>query len=455
MKTTVRLLLLILLMSLFHGVTEAQPYDEQIFIDLTRPQEAELWNVTSHDTSQGPAGYQDGKFVIATAKGQAPAFMERTLNIDSSRFDRAIIDMKVISDNNETGMVSSMFFFSQTPMVNPDSRIAKMVQVNARTSVVFELSQSVFWSGNIGMIRIDPVWGHGKAEIYSITIDKQPEPDPTPEWYFNRPKSDLGWMFGEFGVNDPGFKAREIIRSQDGITFTVDGPNPVLQSFDIDINAELANTAKLTVMLSQPFASEANFYWSTPDKLGASEERKLSVPLQPTIQPQIATFDLKSHPEWNGNVNFLLMNPTRTPGTVTVQSLVFEGVEGLGERGQNDALVLWRTHQEVGQELKDGNYKPLLVLVTRRNNSFSKQVELELAGNDEFLHLAKNFHSVKLDYDDPAAHRVFKNILRVPILAMMRYDFGTKNWEVVERIEGPDVRIDSVARMKSALGGGT
>lgn len=423
----------------------------RLVFNLTDPREASQWRTESHDESQGPVGLHEGLFRLASGP-DAPALMERVIDIDSSEYNRMIVDMRVYNADQPSGIVgSAVFLFDQDQLVIPESRILTNTPVGTRTSVVIRLDQSVFWQGRIRKIRFDPVWGIGRADIATITLDQEPPPEPAPSFYFTNREASAGWMIGEFDTVNGGFISRPTSIDTNGLAFATEGPMKVIQHLGMDLNADLIRSAELIYRTSQPVQTHTRFFWTRTGDMIASEERVLVVPVEPTTEWQRAFFDLGNHPEWHGSIGTILINPGMEPGGIQIRSLKFEGIEGLGERGQEDALVTWRTHQEVGRELTSGNYKPLLVLITMDGNPFSSQIELDLAANQQFLAKAREFHAVRMQYNDPAATRVFPDIYRVPVLATMTWDFDRRQWDIRERIIGPDVATDSIAIMERTL----
>lgn len=421
-----------------------------LVFDMGDPNEAARWRITAHDDSQGPAGVRDGGLFVATGT-DANVFLERSVTLDAARYNRAILDVTISPDKTMAGFAGTAMFFSPGGEVIPESRILRNVAANTRTQVVFLMEQSVFWEGMIGTIRFDPVWGPGTAVVHGITIDWVPPPSPTPSWRFSQRDDVLNWLVGEFRDDTGQFHGVTPQVGPEGMSFSSRGPNPVLQLFDAGVNADLVRTVEMVVRVPQPAETAARFFWCPPDDMSAVPERSVAVPVSASNDWQRLRFDVAGHPAWRGPVGFVLVNPSLLPGTVEVKSIEFQGVGGLGQRGQQDALVNWRTHEEVGGDLEAGNYKPLLVLITREGNSFSKRMELELASDAAFREGARYFHAVRLEYDDPATTRVFPNIYRVPVLATMTYDFGRGTWIINEMITGPDVASDSIRIMRAAL----
>lgn len=436
--------------ALLHATAEGQ--SRRLVFNLTDPSEAERWTTEAHDPSQGPVGFHQGLYRLASGP-DAPAFMEREVDFHSSEFNRMTVDMRVVDPGNAAGGLvgSAVFLFDEDGMVIPESRILTNTPVGVRTSVVIRLDQSVFWTGHVNRIRFDPVWGVGRADIASITLDLEPPPEPAPRYYFTNRETTAGWMIGEFDEQSSLFVARPTNIDGNGMAFSNTGPAPVLQNLQTNLNADLITSAEMVLRTAQPVSTQARFFWGTADNPDVSNERAIVRPVQASTGWQTLNFDLASHPGWTGQVTTLIINPTLVPGSTQIRSLRFEGIEGLGERGEEDALVTWRTHSEVGRELTSGNYKPLLVLVTMDGNPFSTSIELDLAGNQRFLEKARDFHAVRMQYDDPATTRVFSDIYRIPVLATMTWDFDQRQWEIRERLIGPDVATDSIAIMERTL----
>lgn len=427
----------------------AQRQAKELFFDLTDPQEAAKWKITSHDEAQGPGGWQDGQFAVAS-DADAPVFIERAVQFDASEYNRLIVDLYAEGDGGGSGYAGTAFFFSHTDMVIPESRLLRNLPMNVRTQLVFRLDQSVFWDGPIRMIRLDPIWGVGRARVVSLKFDREPPPSPAPSWNFMKSDGHLGWTIGEFGIDNPSFYARHVNQTIDGISFTAEGPNPVLQHFDIMLNADFIKSFEVILKNETGVPSTSRFFWADPENRQVTEANSIHLPVAASDEFQRLTYDLHNHPGWRGQIGFLLYNPVLTPGKVTIRGMRFNAVEGLGERGEEDALVVWRTHQEVGSDLKSGNYKPLLVLVTKNGNEFSQKIEYELAGNREFLSLADDFHAVRLQFDDPATSRVFQDLYRIPVLATMKYDFDAGQWQITARLNGPEVSSGCLDIMKTA-----
>ncbi|MCC5878173.1 MAG: hypothetical protein JJU11_18285 [Candidatus Sumerlaeia bacterium] len=435
--------------ALLHTPLHAQ--SKRLVFNLTDPNEAARWTTEFHDSSQGAAGFQEGLFRLASGP-DAPAFMERQVDFDSGEYNRMTVDMRVVNPDNPGGLVgSAAFLFDDNGMVIPESRILTNTPVGVRTSVVIRLDQSVFWTGHVNRIRFDPVWGVGRAYIASITLYLEPPPAPAPQYYFTNRETTAGWMIGEFDEQSSLFVARPTNIDSNGMAFTNTGPSPVLQNLQTNLNADLITSAELVLRNAQPISTTARFFWSTAEDPDVSNERSITLPVAPSMAWQTLRFDLGSHPGWAGQIGTIIINPTLAAGSTQVRSLRFEGIEGLGERGEEDALVTWRTHSEVGRELTSGNYKPLLVLITMDGNPFSTEIELDLAGNQRFLQNAREFHAVRMQYDDPATARVFTDIYRIPVLATMTWDFDRREWEVRERLIGPEVASDSVSIMERTL----
>lgn len=443
----------LLLLSPLHLIAQAPP--PPIVMDFSDPAEATRWTLSSHDNEAGPGGFQNGAYVVSSGPN-APAMLERNLVVDASQYNRLIADVTIDSNATgaSTGFVGMAFFlYDPAGLVIPDSRIIVNAPIGVRTLVAIRLDQSVFWRGTITRIRLDPIWGVGTARLHSVTIDREPPPNPAPKYDFRNAESRLGWMTGEFGLQGEGFVARPTSNTADGISYTTQGPMQVLQHLNLSLNADLITHAELTFRHNNGTPSVSRLFWATPENLMADNARSIEVPSPGGTDWQTVRFNLAQHPLWKGNISYLILNPTVQSGTITLRSLDFHGREGLGERGQSDSLITWRTHQEVGNELAAGNYRPLLVLVTSDDNAFSKRIELELAGNRNFVQRAGAFHSIRMQYNDPATARVFPDIFRLPMLATMTYDFNRRQWDVKERLMGPDVSATCLAIMDKTLAG--
>lgn len=444
MRPTILLLALLLCL-----IARISPAADSLTFDLTNPEEAAKWILSNHDDSQGPGGFHDGCYRVATTAGASPAYMERrVVDFDASRYNRVLVDMKVTS-KQASGVVGAGFFFSKSGTVDPQSMIPRSTPFGQRQLLDFDLDQSLLWQGNISLIRLDPVWGGGVAEIYGIRFEKAPPMKGAPCWDFSRPEDQIGWAFGEFDSAQNGrFVPREVTTTADGAAFEVQGIDPSLQRTNLSIPARMVDSVDLEVRNLTGANTQLRFFWGTRDNELISPERALFHPITSGNEFQQIHLDLRSHPMWTGTVSALIINPIKTAGKMQIRRIAFHGVEGLGEIGHSDSLVAWRSHQEVNEELKAGNYKPLLVLLTLAGSNYSKKVELELASNSEFVSLAKNFHAVRLDVNDPASSKILENIVRIPVLVTMEYDFRTKQWVTRDKLAGPEVTTGGLGIMR-------
>lgn len=423
-----------------------------LVFDFSDPSEGARWETEMHDSTIGSLGPSNGAFLIASGPA-APATMTREVDFDASEFNRLVIDLYVEASQTLGGFVgTAVFLHNEDGFPIAESRLIATTPVGAFTQTSIRLDQSVFWEGRIRKLRIDPVWGVGRAAVTRISLDTEPPPAPAPHYDFALSESALGWMTGEFDEAAGSFIPRQAARDSNGIAFFTQGPNQVLQNMDARLNADLIRRAELTLRTDQPVDTIARFFWTTPGDMGAGMERSLMAQVRPTTDWQTLRFELGSHHAWTGEIGLVLINPTMRPGGTQIRSLRFEPVEGLGQRGDAGALVQWRTHQEVGHELASGNYKPLLVLVTRDGNPFSQEMEQELAGNRAFLDRVQQFHAVRLQFGDPATARVFPDIFRVPVLATMSYDFNAREWRTNRKLMGREVATEAIALIDESLG---
>lgn len=416
--------------------------------DLTDPVEAARWSVTANDNSKGPGGFQGGALRTATSMGAPPAYaLRRVSGINASDYNRAIVDLKVTSPSSN-GVVATAFFFGAGGDVDPDSRLLKNCPAGEPQTLVFDLDQSLLWSGQIGCIRLDPIWGDGVAEVYSVRLEKHPPPLLAPQWDFTNPRDRQGWQVGEFSDAGGEFHARRVEDTSDGLAFEAKGHNAVMQHFDLNLNTEMVPWVEIETRNNTGRSTMLRFYWASADNLQVDMQRSVLHELAPGNGWQRVRLHLAGHPQWRGMANMVLLNPVTDPGRVEVRRLGFEPIAGLGERGSETALVRWRNQQEVNDELRAGRYRPLLVLVTKEDNEFSKRIERELASSQEFVAMAQRFHAVRLDAQDQAAINVADRVVRIPVLLTMEYDFAAKRWVRRDKLAGPDVSTGGLDIMR-------
>ncbi len=410
----------------------------KLIYDLTEPVEADKWQLTVAPGATATSGYVSGAMQAPCVQEQMTA-LEREVEINTELYDRVIIELEAIEGKTPNGFFATAFFFGNHSNIIRESRFLGNLPERGRTQLAFELEQSVFWTGTVRKIRLDPMWATGIARVYSITFDQTPKADVAPSWDFRTKDGKLDWTIGEFSNTDLKFMHREVSFEPDGMLVTSQESNPVMQAMNFRFNAADAQAVEVELKVPSGRPSASRFYWAYPDDLAIINERMIELPIQQGGHLQKLRFDLSRHPAWKGQIGFLLFNPILQPGKVIVKNMRFIQQEGLGRKGQQDSLIVWKNHQEVGRELDNGNYKPLLILITKKNNSFSQKIEKELANNQRFLDRTQNFHPVHLDYEDPVTSKVFDDIYRVPTLATMRYDFNRKKWDIQDRLAGSEV----------------
>jgi hypothetical protein len=415
--------------------------------DLRDPAEASQWIVQYHDESSGPPIRDNNGITVRGRDGNNVAIM-RDVQIAAANYNRLFVRLHTQATPRPGGFAAAAVFFNNGPTADiiPESLVTTMFAPGQETVLAFQLTESLLWSGQITRVRVDPLWGEGTATVKEVWFGME-DTRRVPSWDFTTVNGAAGWTFGEF---TPDLKASSVTYDESGATWTTTTPERMMQQMGAQFETQSVSALRIELRSNVTSPTDLRFFWSNVNPARFSPGQAIVVPIQPSSDWQRIEIPLTGHPGWKGLVRALIVNPGLLPGTVSVRRMAFvdSGASPAG-LGRLDS-VRWITPEQASAEIQAGNGKPLMVLLTKDGNDFSRRIESQLNADPAFAGGSTEFHCVRMQATDPRVPKLFGRIYRIPVLVFKKWDQNKRQWLESARLEGADVSAKSTPVMASS-----
>ncbi|MCC5876218.1 MAG: hypothetical protein JJU11_08385 [Candidatus Sumerlaeia bacterium] len=403
------------------------------------------WRIGGLDSSLPPPRIENGRLVVECGP---ETYIARPVSIRAEDYNR--IELRV-NATTDLGHLFSMGMVSWARQGETDIQPERQVEVEIPGDTMaistFQMDQSLRWEGDISHVRFDfhqKVQKHGgRLEIESVRFYRDEDLDTRLHWQFGRDRALDGWQVGEILFDGWQFQPLPY-RFEDGaMVFTSENGFPAIQR---DVRFEAEEIDRVSVRLryegERQFRYErgtwSKFFWGWGDS--SSPTRLLRQPLLDTSGVNEFHHHTMTHHYWRGTIAEVQFVLVSQPGTVWLEEVQFHRLEDLGTEGDQRALVSWMDIQAVNEAIRSSEtYKPLLVFVDNPGVAICRQVEQQLGADPFFRQEVENFHSVRLQYDDPVVTGWLRNIYRVPTMLVFSYDTSARRWVEKDRLVGPTV----------------